>query len=87
MSSKIVNMMVPETLLREADAVAETEGRTRSELFREAVRTYVRRRHPRGKNSSGVLSRIAARAVKGPGLTAEDLDRVIYGTRRRPWPK
>lgn len=41
MASRIINMTIPEVLIEQADKVAETEGRTRSELFREAVRQYV----------------------------------------------
>jgi metal-responsive CopG/Arc/MetJ family transcriptional regulator len=80
MASRIINMTVPEELLREADEVAKAEGRTRSELFREAVRCYVRQRDK--KDSTQVLSRLAALAVKGPNLSAADLDRLLYGKSR-----
>ncbi len=64
MASRIINMTVPEELLREVDEVAEAEGRTCSELFREAVRRYLEQREK--KDSTQVLSRLAALAVKGP---------------------
>lgn len=79
MASRIINMTVPEDLLREVDEVAKAEGRTRSELFREAVRRYVKQRDQ--KDSTQVLSRLAAHAVKGPNLSAMDLDRLLYGGR------
>ncbi len=81
MTSRIVNMTVPEALLEEADAVARTEGRTRSELFREAVRRYVRTGGGARKESKPLLARLARLAVKGPRIAADDIDRVVY--RRR----
>jgi metal-responsive CopG/Arc/MetJ family transcriptional regulator len=79
MASRIINMTVPEELLREADEVAKAEGRTRSELFREAVRRYLKQRDK--KDSTQVLSRLAALAVKGPNLAAADLDCLLYEKR------
>ncbi|MFN4217696.1 MAG: CopG family ribbon-helix-helix protein [Candidatus Bipolaricaulia bacterium] len=80
MASRIVNMTVPEELLKEVDAVARAEGRTRSELFREAVRRYVQERCT--KDASRLLLRLAALAVQGPNISASDLDRVLYGRGR-----
>jgi hypothetical protein len=76
-------MTVPEDLLTEADEVARSEGRTRSELFRVAVRGYVRRRKEARKDSRPLLSRLARLAVKGPNVSAGDLDRLLYGRRAR----
>jgi len=83
MASRIVNMTVPEDLLAEVDEVARNEGRSRSELFRIAVRGYVRRRREAPKDSRPLLSRLARLAVKGPNLSAGDLDRLIYRRRVR----
>lgn len=44
MDSQIVNISLPIRLLRLADQVAEKEARSRSELFREAIRSYVMRK-------------------------------------------
>jgi hypothetical protein len=63
MPSRIVNMTVPEDLLAEVDEVARSEGRTRSELFRIAVRGYVRRRREAPKDSRPPLSRLARLAI------------------------
>ncbi len=79
MSSRIINMTVPAELIREIDEVAKAEGRTRSELFREAARRYLEDRRPRKKDSSRLLSRLAALAEKGPKITAAEIDRVLYG--------
>ncbi|HEV2064462.1 MAG TPA: ribbon-helix-helix domain-containing protein, partial [Thermoanaerobaculia bacterium] len=73
MSSRIVNMTVPEALLKEADEAARAEGRTRSELFREAVRRYLRGGAAR-KDSKPLLARLARLAVKGPRIAADDID-------------
>ena len=82
MASRIVNMTVPEDLLAEADEVARREGRTRSELFRVAVRGYVRRRRETLKDSRPLLSRLARLAVKGPKVSARDLDGILYDGHR-----
>ncbi|MGH9366975.1 MAG: CopG family ribbon-helix-helix protein [Thermoanaerobaculia bacterium] len=74
-------MTVPETLLREADEVARAEGRSRSELFREAVRRYVRGGAGLRKHSKPLLARLARLAVKGPRIAADDIDEILY--RRR----
>ncbi|MBI2611286.1 ribbon-helix-helix protein, CopG family [Candidatus Gottesmanbacteria bacterium] len=44
MDGQIVNISLPSKLLKLADRVAEKEARSRSELFREAIRNYVLRR-------------------------------------------
>lgn len=41
MASKVVNISLPEELLEEVDQMARREKRSRSELFREAVRRYI----------------------------------------------
>ncbi len=79
MPSRIINMTLPLALLKEADAAARTDGKTRSEVFREALRRYLaERREPVRTDSSELLSRLASLAVKGPKTSARDLDRVLY---------
>ncbi len=41
MDGQIVNISLPTKLLKLADEVAKTELRSRSELFREAIRSYL----------------------------------------------
>lgn len=41
MKSKIINISIPETLLSLAGEQATKESRSRSELFREALRSYL----------------------------------------------
>ena len=44
MDTQIINISLPTKLLDLADEVAEKEARSRSELFREAIRSYVLRK-------------------------------------------
>lgn len=44
MDTQIINISLPTKLLSLVDKVAEKEARSRSELFREAIRSYVLRR-------------------------------------------
>ena len=41
MKTKIINISLPDRLLSDADKLAESEYRTRSDLFREALRNYI----------------------------------------------
>lgn len=41
MDGQIINISLPTKLLKLADEVAKTELRSRSELFREAIRSYL----------------------------------------------
>lgn len=43
-STKILSLSLSPTLLREAEKVAKQERRTKSELFREALRRYIQER-------------------------------------------
>ncbi|MBI3108812.1 MAG: ribbon-helix-helix protein, CopG family [Candidatus Rokubacteria bacterium] len=40
-TSRVFSLSIPPELLRQAGRVAKEEGRTKSELFREALRRYV----------------------------------------------
>ncbi len=40
-TSKILSLSLPPELAREAECLAKREGRTKSELFREALRRYI----------------------------------------------
>lgn len=43
MSSKTLNIVLPEELVKQADKVAKAESRNRSELIREALRQYIKK--------------------------------------------
>ncbi len=83
MASRIVNMTVPEDLIHEVDALARAEGRSRSELFREAARRYLEERKPFRKDSTRLLTRLRRLAAKGPAVKAQDIDAILYLRRSR----
>ena len=63
---------LPPQLARQVDKQATAEGRTRSELFREAVRQYIARRD-RWNQIFAYGESVAAER----GLTGEEVDRAI----------
>ena len=75
-STKNVSITVPPTLLEEAEAVAKREGRTKSELFREALRRYVTQSEYRE------LQQFGRKQAKKLGLKAADVERLVQESRR-----
>ena len=67
---------LPPTLARQVDKQASAEGRTRSELFREAVRQYISRRD-RWNQIFAYGESVAAER----GLAEEDVDRAVAEVR------
>ncbi len=53
-----VLISMPEKFLDEIDSVASTENRTRSELIREALRTYMYRNQLRNSKTSAANAKI-----------------------------
>lgn len=74
--SKVLSVSLPPTLVREAEKVAQLEGRTRSELFREALRRYLQERQWQEIQAYG------AKQVKRLGLKSRDVNRLITEYRR-----
>ena len=69
---KVVTLSMPEDIYEQADEIAKEEGRTRSELFREALRLYVDTRKWRK------LQRETAERARSLGITSEDdVERII----------
>lgn len=69
---------LPPKLARQVDKQAAAEGRTRSELFREAVRQYIARR--------GRWDQIFAygnRVARERGMAEADVDRAVAEERRK----
>ena len=62
---KLITISLPPPLLEKAERVAEEESRTKSELFREALRFYVETREDRKKASReevfALLGRVQSR--------------------------
>ena len=76
-TTRILSLSLPPDLLREAERIAKQEGRTKSELFREALRRYVDERRWRG------LQRYGAGRTQRLGMTEADVARAIQEVRRR----
>ena len=81
-----VMISLPETFLHEVDAVAKSEQRSRSELVREAIRTYVathvgRRFTPTPAAQRAALRILHTRLKLPAGETAESLVRKMRDTR------
>ena len=75
-TTKILSLSLPPELVREAERIAKQEGRTKSELFREALRRYIEERRWRG------LQRYGAGRVRAAGMTESDVDRAVQAFRR-----
>ena len=69
---KVVTLSMPEEIYEQAQELAREEGRTRSELFREALRQYVDTRKWRK------LQRETAERARDLGVTSDaDVERII----------
>lgn len=71
MSATKVSLSLPEELARQAERVAKREGRTRSELLREALKLYLVESRWRELRKYG-----AAQAGR-LGLAEDDVERLI----------
>ncbi len=70
--SKILSVSLPPDLLKAAERTAKKEGRTKSELFREALRRYLQEREWRE------LRRYGAVRAQRLGIREADVDRLIH---------
>ena len=75
-TSKILSLSLPPDLLREAERVAKKEGRTKSELFREALRRYIQ------EQRWVALRRYGAQRVRKLGVKESEVERVIDAYRK-----
>ena len=75
---KLITISLPPPLLKQAEAVAREENRTKSELVREALRFYVETRTVRKETArervAAFLARVDARTGRAP---AAEIRRVI----------
>ncbi len=69
---------LPPKLARQVDKQAAAEGRTRSELFREAVRQYIERRDRWRR-----IFEFGEAKARERGLTEADVDRAVAEERRK----
>lgn len=70
-TTKILSLSLPPELLKEAERIAKKEGRTKSELFREALRRYIQAQKLRGLQHYGVDQ------VQKLGLKETDVERLV----------
>jgi CopG family transcriptional regulator/antitoxin EndoAI len=74
---RTVTVSLPPALLREIDRLAESEGRTRSELFREALRQYMHRIERWDQ-----IFAFGEQVAKERDVTEEDVARAVKARRR-----
>ncbi len=82
MKTGTVNISFQKDLLKQIDAVAAEESRTRSELVREAARMYIER-----KGRWRDMFAFGKRHVKNLGLKEEDVTEEIRSYRRKKGPR
>lgn len=75
--SQTVTVSLPPDLAREVDRAAREEGRSRSEVFREALRHYLGR-HDRWER----IFRYGQDAAGQAGVSAGDVDDIVKASRR-----
>ncbi len=78
MSNVTVNISFQDSLLAEIDAEASRESRSRSELLREAARSYIRR-----QRQWDAVFTLGDTITRSEGLTEADVNRAILNVRRR----
>ena len=76
---RTITISLPPRLARQVDRIAKQEGRTRSELFREAVRQYIARRDRWEK-----LFAYGENLRRERGWTEEDVQRAVDEVRHKP---
>ena len=70
--SKVISVSIPPGMAREVQRVAREESRTRSELFREALRQYIATR-----SRWRALQQYGTRQVKKLGIKESDIEGLI----------
>ncbi len=75
-TTKILSLSLPPELLREAETLAKREGRTKSELLREALRRYVQEQEWRS------LQQYGARRARRLGIRENEVERVVAEYRK-----
>lgn len=76
-TSKVLSLSLPPDLLKEAKRTADQEGRTQSELFREALRRYIQEKRWSELRQYGV------RQVQKLGIREADVERLVHEDRKR----
>src|ERR1700733_11802670 len=89
-TTKILGFSVPPTVVKEVETLARQERRTKSELFREMVRVYVRYRNQRERDEEQTIEKLIrepqAEQARNPisieSLPAEDQRLARYGAQQ-----
>ena len=76
MKTKIINISIPDKLLSDADELAQKEYRTRSDLFREALRNYILNRR-----NLNLIYNYGSVQAKKEKITPENLNQKISNYR------
>ena len=75
-SPRVRSLSLPLDLIRQAERLAKQEGRTKTEVLREALRRYGQEKRWRQ------LKRYGAGRARKAGLTAENVERAVREYRR-----
>lgn len=75
--SRTVTVSLPPELAREVDRVARHEGRSRSEMFREALRQYLARRDRWDR-----IFAVGEQAARRLGVTEQDVTAAVKARRK-----
>ena len=75
--AKLLSVSVPDDLMREAEAIARAQGKTKSELVRDALRRQVELEHLRE------LQRYGRRRAEERGIGPEDAESLVDELRGR----
>ncbi|MBI5195463.1 MAG: ribbon-helix-helix protein, CopG family [Nitrospirae bacterium] len=77
-TTKVMTLSIPPEMLKEVDKLTKEEKRTKSELFREALRKYINDKRWQQIRQWGM------KTAQGSGLsTEEDVDKLIHAYRRK----
>jgi len=74
--SKTLSLSLPPELAREAERIAKREGRTRSEVFREALRRYIQEQRWTD------LRRYGGQQARKLGIREPDVQRLVQEYRK-----
>jgi metal-responsive CopG/Arc/MetJ family transcriptional regulator len=72
-----VNISFNQDLLKQIDKIAEEESRSRSELIREAARSYIER-----KRKWSQIFLVGSKVAQLKGITEEDMEKEIASYRK-----
>jgi CopG family transcriptional regulator/antitoxin EndoAI len=75
-TTRVRSLSLPSDLVREAERLAKQEGRTKTEILREALRRYVEEQRWRG------LQRYGASRARKIGLREADVEGAVQEFRR-----